>query len=246
MTATGIETRPRADEEPLSVVVLISGRGSNLQAIIDDAARTSPAAFRLRAVISNEPSAPGLGRAKAAGIDTRVVDHRRFASRLAFDEALAVAVDRFSPGLVALAGFMRILGSPFVERFEGRAINIHPSLLPAFPGLDTHARAIRAKEAADEEKAGEEAEIKGREVAFHGATVHFVSAGLDAGPIIARARVPILDGDDPHSLAERVLEREHHLLPLVIRWFAANRLRIEGSQVLLDDLPALTHPEAPI
>lgn len=242
MTRRGGEADPATDE-PLSVAVLISGRGSNLQAIVDSEAKTSPAPFRLRVVISNEPDAPGLRRAKAANIDTAVVDHRGFATRQAFDEALAATVDRFSPGLVVLAGFMRILGPSFVGRYEGRLINIHPSLLPAFPGLDTHDRAIRAKQKAAKERTANRTR---EEFAFHGATVHFVSDSLDAGPIIARARVPILDKDDPSCLAARVLEREHHLLPLVIRWFAAGRLRIDGSQVLLDDLPALTHREAPI
>ncbi|WP_051482944.1 phosphoribosylglycinamide formyltransferase [Thioalkalivibrio sp. HK1] len=242
MTPTGIET-PSPNDRPLAVVVLISGRGSNLQAIIDSAAKTGPAPFQVRAVISNEPGAPGLRRAEAAMIDTAIVDHRGFSTRQAFDAALAAAVDVFSPQLVVLAGFMRILGPSFVGRYEGRLINIHPSLLPAFPGLDTHARAIRAKEMAAKEKGDKK---KMEDFAFHGASVHFVSDTLDAGPIIARARVAILDEDDPSRLAERVLEREHHLLPLVIRWFAAGRLRIDGSQVLLDDLPALTHPEAPI
>ncbi len=228
---TAIETRPAPSEGLLAVVVLISGRGSNLQAIIEGAA-TGALPIRLRAVISNEPEALGLSKAKAAGVEVAVVDHRDFPTREAFDEALAATIDRFSPGLVVLAGFMRILGASFVSRFDGRLINIHPSLLPAFPGLDTHARAIKAKK-------------EGQGSAFHGASVHFVGDALDAGPIIARARVPILDGDDPPRLAERVLEREHRLLPLVIRWFAEGRLRIEGSRVLLDGVPALSHREAP-
>lgn len=206
--------------ERLRTVVLISGRGSNLQAIIDAAAeRDSP--FTVSAVVSNRPDAAGLARARDAGITTRVVDHRQFPSREAFDTALAEAVEAYHPGLVVLAGFMRILTETFVERFAGRLINIHPSLLPEFPGLDTHARAIAAG------------------ATEHGASVHFVTPALDGGPVIIQARVPVLPGDDADTLADRVLAQEHRILPEAIRWFATGRLRVEDDCVLLDGEPAL-------
>lgn len=202
------------------VVVLISGRGTNLQAIIDDA-RESDCPYTLSAVFSNRPEAAGLERARRAGVDAQVVDHTQYASRNAFDAALAQAIERYRPGLVVLAGFMRILTAEFVRRFHGRLINIHPSLLPEFPGLDTHARAIASG---------------ARE---HGASVHFVTAALDGGPLIVQARVPVLGSDDPDTLAARVLEGEHRILPLAMRWFAEDRLRIDGERVLLDGKPAL-------
>jgi phosphoribosylglycinamide formyltransferase-1 len=204
----------------LPVVVLISGRGSNLQAIIDAAGETQ-CPFELCAVISNRPQAPGLERARRADIPTRVVDHKSHPSRESFDAALARAIDAYRPGLIVLAGFMRVLTSGFVEHYDGRLINIHPSLLPAFPGLDTHQRAI---------------DSGARE---HGASVHFVTAGLDSGPLIAQARVPILAGDDADTLAARVLEQEHLILPQVIGWFAEGRLALDGNRVLLDGKPAL-------
>jgi len=204
----------------LPIVVLVSGRGSNLQAIID-AARDPEYPARVRAVLSNQPDAPALERASAADIETRVLDHRDFASREAFDARLRELVDEFAPGLVVLAGFMRVLTPTFVEPYRGRLINIHPSLLPAFPGLDTHRRALEAG------------------VREHGASVHFVDAKLDAGPVIVQARVPVLDSDDPDTLAARVLEQEHRILPLAIRWFAEGRLEIRGDEVFLDGEPAL-------
>jgi phosphoribosylglycinamide formyltransferase-1 len=206
--------------ERLRVVVLISGRGSNLQAIID-ASRNTHCPFELSAVISNRPQAPGLIYAERANIATRIVDHKSHAGRENFDNALVEAIDTFSPGLVVLAGFMRILTPAFVEHYDQRLINIHPSLLPLFPGLDTHQRAITSG---------------ARE---HGASVHFVSAGLDSGPLIAQARVPILPGDDADALAARVLEQEHKILPEVIGWYAEGRVSIEDGRVLLDGQPAL-------
>ena len=209
----------------LGIVVLVSGRGTNLQAIIDAiAGGTLP--VDLKAVISNEPDAPGIARARAAGYETAVVHHRDFAGRERFDAALAGAIDRFGAELVVLAGFMRILTPGFVRRYAGRIINIHPSLLPELPGLDTHARAIEAG------------------ASVHGATVHFVTETLDGGPIIAQGRVPVLPRDDADTLAARVLEREHVILPRVLRWLAERRVELAGGRVLVDGVPALTHPEA--
>lgn len=211
--------------EKCPVVVLISGRGSNLQAIIDDS-RDAGCPYAMRAVVSNRPDAAGLDRARRAGIDALVVDHTLYASREQFDAALIDAIDRFRPGLVVLAGFMRILTPRFVSHYDARLINIHPSLLPEFPGLDTHQRAIASG---------------ARE---HGASVHFVTADLDGGPIIVQARVPVLAGDDGDTLAARVLEQEHRILPQAIRWFAERRLSIDGKRVLLDGEPALEHASA--
>ncbi len=205
--------------EPLSLVVLVSGRGSNLQAVLDRCADGSLDAT-VRAVISNRPEAPALERARRAGLVAEVVDHRAFADRSAFDVALAARVATHRPGLVVLAGFMRVLTAAFVDGFAGRLINIHPSLLPRHPGLDTHRRAL---EAGDRE---------------HGVSVHFVTAELDAGPVIAQARVPVLPDDDPDRLAARVLEAEHELLPRVIGWFAAGRVTLEDGTALLDGEPA--------
>lgn len=190
----------------MSVVVLISGRGSNLQAILE-------AGIPVAAVISNRADAAGLAIAAQHGVPTAVVEHRRYASREAFDDALAAEIERHAPRLVALAGFMRILSPRFVARFAGRIVNIHPSLLPEFPGLDTHARALAAG------------------VKRHGCTVHFVTAELDHGPIIAQASVPVLPGDSEQSLAARVLAQEHLLYPRAIRWFLDGELVIEGGRV---------------
>lgn len=197
------------------VVVLISGRGSNLQAIIDETrARELP--IELRAVISNNPAAPGLGQAQAAGITAQLADHHRFATREEFERALTDAIDVHRPQLVVLAGFMRILGNAFIDHYAGRLMNIHPSLLPQFPGLNTHARALAAG------------------VAEHGATVHFVTRDVDAGPIIIQARVSVRPEDTPNSLATRVLDQEHRIYPLAIRWFAEGRLTVREGEVLLD------------
>ena len=203
----------------LSVAVLISGRGSNLQSLID-AVASGRLAVSLDAVISNNPQAPGLVRATAAGLATFVQDHHAFASREAFDEALGRRLDALEPDLIVLAGFMRVLGARFVNRFLGRLINIHPSLLPAFPGLHTHQRALDAG------------------VSSHGVTVHFVTPELDGGPAIAQATVPVLPDDDADQLAARVLEREHLLLPWVVGLFAARRVRFDQrAGVVFDDKP---------
>jgi len=194
------------------ITVLISGRGSNLGALLD-----AMAAGNLHGVvgevISNRGDAAGLALAAAHRVPTRIVDHRAFASRDEFDAALATAVDAGAPDLVVLAGFMRVLGTAFVRRFAGRMINIHPSLLPAYPGLHTHRRVL-----AD----------GGR---VHGCTVHFVTPDVDVGPIVAQAAVPILGNDDEASLAMRVLRAEHLLLPAVVRWYCTGRLVIDGRRV---------------
>ncbi len=204
--------------KPSSVAVLISGRGSNLQAIIDAVARGELPAV-VNAVISNREDAYGLLRARAAGIPTAVLDHRRFADRASFDRALIGVVDRYRPDLLVLAGFMRILGAEIVAHFRGRAINIHPSLLPAFRGLDTHRRALEAG------------------VQEHGASVHFVTDDLDGGPVIIQARVPVLPSDTSDDLAARVLEQEHRILPEAIRWFAQGRLALSSGRAWLDGRP---------
>ncbi len=194
------------------IVILISERGSNMQAIVSRcAAEGWPA--QVVAVIANRPAAAGLAFAVAHGIACGVVDHRDFASRDAFEAALATAIDTHQPDLVVLAGFMRILGAEFVRRYEGCLLNIHPSLLPAFPGLGTHRRAIAA----------------GCKVA--GASVHFVTPEVDHGPIVAQAVVPVLPGDDEVTLAARVLAREHVLYPLAVRWFVEGQLRLSGASV---------------
>ncbi len=196
-----------------SIVILISGRGSNMEAIV----RAAIPGARIAAVISNRPDASGLAFAAAHGIATSVVDHKAFADREAFDAALAEAIDAHRPDLVVLAGFMRVLGDGFVRRYEGRLMNIHPSLLPAFPGLHTHRRALRAG------------------VRVHGATVHFVTPALDSGPMVIQAVVPVLPGDDEAALAARVLAQEHRIYPQAVRWFVEDRLTIAGEQVRVRD-----------
>jgi len=208
--------------EPLRLVVLISGSGSNLQALID-AQSTPGSPFRIVAVISNRGDAFGLERARRHAIPTAVLDHRDSPSREDYDTALGALIDRFAPGLVALAGFMRILTPELVARYRGRMLNIHPSLLPKYRGLHTHARAIEAGE---------------RE---HGASVHFVTAELDGGPVVLQARVPVLPDDTPECLAARVLAQEHRLYPLAVRWFAEGRLRLDAAGCpRLDDQPLET------
>lgn len=197
------------------LVVLISGRGSNLQAIID-AVHAGEIPAEIAAVISNRADALGLERARAAGLPTEIVDHRLHPSREAFDRALQEHIERHRPDLVVLAGFLRILGPRFIEHYAGRLMNIHPSLLPAFPGLDTHSRALAAG------------------ARRHGASVHFVTNEVDCGPLIAQAAVPVLPGDTAESLAARVLKEEHRIYPLAIRWFAEGRLDIREGRVLLD------------
>ena len=194
------------------IVILISDRGSNMQAIVQCcAAEHWPA--QVVAVLANRPDAAGLEFAAARGIATAVVDHRHFPTRESFDTALASAIDVHQPDLVVLAGFMRILGEDFVRRYAGRLLNVHPSLLPAFPGLQTHRRAIEA----------------GCKLA--GATVHFVTAAVDHGPIVAQVAVPVLADDDEDALAARVLAREHQLYPLAVRWFVEGRLRVDNGIV---------------
>ena len=207
-----------ATDSRLPVVVLISGRGSNLQCIMDAAKRGS-LPIDIRAVISNRPDAGGLRRAALSGIRTLVIDHTCYDSREAFDRALMASIDTFEPALVILAGFMRILTPGLVRHYHGRMLNIHPSLLPDFPGLDTHARALAA----------------GRRL--HGASVHFVTEETDGGPVIAQVCVPVYEDDDAATLAERVLAGEHRLYPLVIGWFAGGRLSLQDDRLLLDGAP---------
>jgi phosphoribosylglycinamide formyltransferase 1 len=191
-------------------VILISGRGSNMEAML---AANLPG--RCAAVISNRPNASGLAYAAERGVTTVVVDHKSYADRAAFDAALAAEIDRHAPDLVVLSGFMRVLGDDFVRRYEGRLINIHPSLLPSFPGLRTHEAALTAG------------------VRLHGATVHFVTPSLDCGPIVIQAAVPVLADDTAETLAARVLEQEHVIYPRAVRWFLEGRLRIKSGRVRL-------------
>lgn len=213
-----------------SVVILISGRGSNMASLLA-AAASGALPVRIAGVLSNWPDAQGLQTAAAHGVPTQVLDHRLFAEREAFDAALAETIDRLAPDLLVLAGFMRILGDRFVRRYEGRLINIHPSLLPAFPGLHTHRRALAEG------------------VRIHGCTVHFVTPDLDHGPVIVQAAVPVLDQDDEASLAARVLVQEHQIYLLAVRWFAEGRLRLRDGRVLLDapqdDSGRLIVPQTP-
>ena len=190
-----------------NIVILISGRGSNMQAIVQACAAEGWNA-RVAGVISNRPDAAGLAFAASLGIATAVVDHQAFASREAFDAALAGAVEHLKPDVLVLAGFMRILTPAFVRRFEGRMVNLHPSLLPAFPGLHTHRRVLLA----------------GCKVT--GATVHFVTPELDHGPIIAQAVVPVLPGDSEAALSARVVAAEHRLYPLAVGWLVAGQLHV--------------------
>lgn len=201
------------------ITVLISGRGSNLAALID-AANAGAIDGTITHVISNRPGAPGLALASERGIATTIVDHRAFASRAAFESALVDAIDGGKPDLIVLAGFMRVLGAAFVQRYEGRMLNIHPSLLPAYPGVDTHRRALEDR------------------ATRHGCTVHFVTPDVDGGPILAQAEVPVLPGDDAASLAARVLEAEHRLLPQAVGWFCAGRVVLENGHARVIDLPS--------
>jgi len=195
------------------IVILISGRGSNMEAIVQAcAAEGWPA--RVAAVISNRPDAAGLAFARERGIAAVAVDHKRFDDREAFDAELAAVIEGYEPDVLVLAGFMRILTDGFVQRFAGRMVNVHPSLLPAFPGLHTHRRAIES----------------GCKLA--GATVHFVTPALDHGPIIAQAAVPVLPGDTEASLSARVLAREHVMYPRAVRWLVQDQLRVDGDVVM--------------
>ncbi len=191
-----------------TLVILISGRGSNMQALLN----TDLNVDRM-VVISNNPQAEGLQIAQQQGIETCVVDHRDFKDRQSFDEVLAGKIAEFQPKLVALAGFMRILSDNFVHRYQGRLINIHPSLLPAFPGLATHARALHEG------------------VKIHGCTVHFVTPKLDHGPIIIQAAVAVLPEDTEASLADRVLQQEHRIFPQAVRWFMNDQVKVTGGVV---------------
>lgn len=188
------------------LVILISGRGSNMAALLDAGLPAT-----VCAVLSNDPQAQGLAIARARGLTAGAIDHRRHAQRAAFDAALADAIDAHAPDLVVLAGFMRILGDGFVQRYAGRLVNIHPSLLPAFPGLHTHRRALEAG------------------VRIHGCTVHFVTPQLDHGPVIVQAAVPVLAGDTEDSLAARVLREEHRIYPQAVRWFCEDRLALTAD-----------------
>ncbi len=205
-------------EQPCRLVVLISGNGTNLQAIIDSCEKKkSPA--KIVGVICNEPTANGLIRAKNANIPTSVIDHRNFQKRSSFDDQLKDLIDGYDPNLVALAGFMRILGPRLTKYFLGKIINIHPSLLPCYPGLNTHARAL-----ADG-------------VSEHGATVHFVTPELDSGPIILQCRIQVHATDTPDTLAQRVHQCEYKIYPRAITWFATGRLQLKQDQAHLDDEP---------
>jgi phosphoribosylglycinamide formyltransferase-1 len=204
---------------PVRLAVLISGSGSNLQALID-ASQQRDARYQIGLVISNRADAYGLERAQRAGIPTQVLSHRGFESRAAYDQALAKRLHEAAPGLIALAGFMRILTPDFVEQWQGRMLNIHPSLLPNYRGLHTHQRVLEAGDS------------------VHGATVHFVTAELDGGPAILQARVPVRADDDAERLAARVLEQEHRIYPLATRWFAEGRLALgTDGRARLDGQP---------
>lgn len=201
-----------------SIVCVISGRGSNLAALLAaqrDRHWERRLSARVAAVIANVAEAPGLDVARAQGVDAQVVAHGQYPDRAAFDAALAEAIDRYGPALVVLAGFLRVLTPAFVQHYAGRMINIHPSLLPAFPGLETHRRALEAG------------------VRVHGATVHYVQPELDSGPIIAQAALAVDPGQTADALAARVLALEHVLLPRCVEWILEGRVRIEGGRVLV-------------
>ena len=195
-----------------NIVILISGRGSNMEAVIRAAAADKWPA-RIAAVISNRADAAGLRTAELARIPVATVEHRNFPDRVSFDRALAEQIDFFQPDLVVLAGFMRILSAGFVEHYRGYLLNIHPSLLPSFPGLSTHRRALEAG------------------VRFHGATVHFVTQTLDHGPIVDQAVVPVFEDDDEETLAQRVLAEEHRIYPEAVRGIVEGRIRLDGDHV---------------
>ncbi|WP_455218430.1 phosphoribosylglycinamide formyltransferase [Kaarinaea lacus] len=217
MTTTKTAATP--SRSPLPIVVLISGGGSNLQAIIDHKLM-GKLPVDIRAVISNVPTAQGLEHARRAGINTVVIDHTQYDTREAFDAELESTIDAHDPALVVLAGFMRLLSDDFVRHYHGRMLNIHPSLLPEFKGLNTHQRALDAYHAGKLEQ--------------HGASVHFVTPELDGGPVILQASVPIKNNDTVESLAARVLVKEHQIYPTVIRWFAEGRLKLQDDQVIFD------------
>jgi phosphoribosylglycinamide formyltransferase-1 len=217
----GLSQGQRYNAAMKKIVILISGRGSNMQAIVR-AARDEHWAAQISAVISNRPDAAGLEFAQEMGIPTSVVISKNFSTREAFDEALRIEIDRFSPDLVVLAGFMRILTTNFVQHYAERMMNIHPSLLPSFVGLATHQQAIEAG------------------VKVHGVTVHFVTPELDHGPIIDQATVRVLKTDTEASLSERLLPLEHLIYPRAVRWFVEDKLRVDGNRVDVDDNSTLT------
>ena len=194
------------------IVVLISGRGSNMENLV---CSDIPGKFVL--VASNNPNADGLKKAKNMGIRTAVVDHKTFSSRQDFDLVLAKKLEEYEPDLILLAGFMRVLSKKFLSRFENKVLNIHPSLLPAFPGQHSHKQAIK----------------KG--VRIHGCTVHFVTPSLDAGPIIVQSAIPVNPEDDEKSLAKKVLEQEHQIYPIAVKWFLEKKLRIKDDKVFVDE-----------
>jgi phosphoribosylglycinamide formyltransferase-1 len=198
----------------LPLVVLVSGSGSNLQAIIDQATQDLP--VEIRAVISNRQDAYGLERARKAGIETRVLDHKPYPDRESYDQALIQLIDEFQPRAVALAGFMRILSAGFVHHYRGRLFNIHPSLLPKYRGLHTHRKALEAGDKT------------------HGASVHFVTEELDGGPLVLQVRVPVEEGDTEESLGARVLTQEHVIYPQVLRWFAEGRIQMGDDHLVMD------------
>ena len=200
-----------------TIVVLVSGNGSNLQAIIDDIAQQKINA-KILAVIANQETAYGLIRAENAGIPAFFIDHKGFSSREEFDAKMIKRIDKYNPDLIVLAGFMRILTPDFVEHFQGRMLNIHPSLLPKYRGLHTHQRSI---DAGDDE---------------HGASVHFVTPELDGGPVVLQSKVPVFKQQDPQELAERVQQQERQMYPLVIKWFCEDRLKMFDNKAVLDDL----------
>ena len=197
------------------IVVLISGSGTNLQAIID-ACKETQYPGKVVGVISNKADAYGLTRAENAGIETTTLSHKAFDSRESYDQALIAAIDEYNADLVVLAGFMRILTPAFVQHYQGRLLNIHPSLLPKYQGLNTHQRAIDAGDT------------------VHGVSVHFVTEELDGGPVILQAKVPIFDGDCAEDLASRVHEQEHRIYPLVVKWFCNGRLAMKADKATLD------------
>ena len=203
---------------PLPIVVLVSGTGSNLRAIAAQAA-AGALPVEIRAVISDRPDAPGLAWAAGHGIRTVALPPRDYPDRAAFDRALADTVASFEPGLVVLAGFMRILGDEFVDRYAGRLLNIHPSLLPKYRGLHTHRRALEAGET------------------LHGVSVHFVTEELDGGPVVLQAEVPVLPGDSEQTLSARVQQAEHRIYPQAIDWFARGRLLLRDGRAWLDGKP---------
>jgi len=207
---------------PLQIVVLLSGSGTTLQAIIDEM-QAGNINVEIKAVISDQSQATGLTRAENAGIETCALSPRDYPDRQGFDHALASCIDRYKPQYIVLAGFMRILGKSFVERFAGKILNIHPSLLPRFRGLDTYARVLEAGDAE------------------HGTSVHFVTAELDGGPLIMQSRVKVLEGDDEESLSARVKERERKMYPAVLDMIAAKRIEMKDGQAWLDNQP-LDHP----